>query len=66
MLRRSGVSPEMPDDPTPPPNWAAEITGMVDQSTYNEISRLQTLKAALEARLVLLEAELHRLGHEYE
>lgn len=56
----------MPDDPTPPPNWAAEITGMVDQSTYNEISRLQTLKAALEARLVLLEAELHRLGHEYE
>ena len=49
----------------PPPNWAAEITGMVDQADINELARLKLENAALARRVDELETELKRLSHEY-
>lgn len=49
----------------PPPNWAAEITGMIDQADINEVTRLKLENAALVRRVAELEAELKRLSHEY-
>lgn len=49
----------------PPPNWAAEITGMIDQADINELARLKLENATLEQRVAELESELKRLSHEY-
>lgn len=47
------------------PNWAAKITGTIDQADVNEVARLKLENAALARRIKELESELVRLSHEY-